>query len=954
MQHRYRDKKIEQVSNIDDMTQENMNLSGGHVALSVGVDMVVRNSMKLALADDAIETSTDLESEDAISKEFENAELLPQVYLEGVDCAHKHHHKQNKNTKVCSNVQEGKVNGTIALFLKTTKRSSSSSNDLLYERDRFRARLQALNKPEKDYDEAECDVCDGIGSKTTKLNLVTEGEKNSLVYGEFSISPDFHPDMKIRQVNVEELRHIFNIYFNTPLPATRDVFPWLHGLNKDNYAQKQYFLYQEQKTSMKYSINKPKNIRFTMCIGSTDNELALKNTVQLHEILQPIDTSKVEVRLRVHEIINKVYPSATEELKNQIVEDCIALNHLPIFLNIDPDRGVSLRNFQIQVAKLATCSDFIIYGSNYRRITRVLWLAQRLEAHQEDSDQVYDVYVLPDVSYYDESLYTVKPSNSLLEFKKTQLPLKYFRSDTLSIWDTDYPIKEKIETTKMSSASKLNKNVWVGNIWDHQIMLGYFDDPNIHIVKSNKINLFCDPNNSITTQDNKSDNIFDYLSYPRANWRIYIYCHDDAEFPSLSVLGSLLFKFTISSHRAIGKEHHHLEFPPSGSIGIGNCKQENLMSIVNTCKLLYLCSSSTSNADDVLSSLIYCSDGYTELSLLVLCYLMYSKNIPLDEAMLELHITYGRPFYIFGSDVTILKKLEILLRKYSPSVLGKNIVWSDLETISSDELNEVLLSSENSIKLKPSIKKFKLGFINSESDEESSSSDDEDYLNNKIDWVKEVEGSMPSKILPYLYLGSLKHANNLTLMSKLDIKYVISVGEPLDWLLGYRFKRNHQISNEVIENRKFEIFKITPNKSSTNSCTVKSVLKVNNLQDDGIDELSNSLPFILDFIDQIFKESKGESKILVHCRVGVSRSATVVIAEVMKRLHISLAKAYLYVRVRRLNIIIQPNLRFMYELFKWEEQKRLETIRPDTVLREIDWFVMAREIMKLNVPYLTN
>ena len=64
--------------------------------------------------------------------------------------------------------------------------------------------------------------------------------------------------------------------------------------------------------------------------------------------------------------------------------------------------------------------------------------------------------------------------------------------------------------------------------------------------------------------------------------------------------------------------------------------------------------------------------------------------------------------------------------------------------------------------------------------------------------------------------------------------------------------------------------------------------------------------------------------------------------------------AYLYVRVRRLNIIIQPNLRFMYELFKWEEQKLANNERDKEVgyLREIDWFIMCREITKLNTPYL--
>lgn len=49
---------------------------------------------------------------------------------------------------------------------------------------------------------------------------------------------------------------------------------------------------------------------------------------------------------------------------------------------------------------------------------------------------------------------------------------------------------------------------------------------------------------------------------------------------------------------------------------------------------------------------------------------------------------------------------------------------------------------------------------------------------------------------------------------------------------------------------------------------------------------------------------------LVHCRVGVSRSATICIAEVMNEMGLSFPRAYCFVRARRLNVIIQPHLRF--------------------------------------------
>ena len=311
------------------------------------------------------------------------------------------------------------------------------------------------------------------------------------------------------------------------------------------------------------------------------------------------------------------------------------------------------------------------------------------------------------------------------------------------------------------------------------------------------------------------------------------------------------------------------------------------------------------------------------------------------------------------------------MNKFSPQSLGSSINWRELETITNQELNELFLPQiSSSIPNQSIAKNLKLGYIVNESDSDSSSdeaSDDSDWDDefcSPTDWVKDVEGSIPSRILPYLYLGSLKHANSLPLLSKLGIKKVISVGEPLYWLNGYKFQKNNNVSIDELDGGNIEVYNITPSNSKSNACCVDTVLKVNNLQDDGIDELSVSLPSILKYIDNEYKKSNGETKILVHCRVGVSRSATVVIAEVMKRLNITLPKAYLYVRVRRLNIIVQPNLRFMYELFKWEEEEKRKLLQNNDsnvnvndqktkdTLREIDWFVMCREIMNLNLPYL--
>jgi dual specificity MAP kinase phosphatase len=100
----------------------------------------------------------------------------------------------------------------------------------------------------------------------------------------------------------------------------------------------------------------------------------------------------------------------------------------------------------------------------------------------------------------------------------------------------------------------------------------------------------------------------------------------------------------------------------------------------------------------------------------------------------------------------------------------------------------------------------------------------------------------------------------------------------------------------------------------------------------------------------------------VHCRVGVSRSASICIAEVIRRLSQTLPRAYLFVRARRLNVIIQPNLRFMYELMKWEElefARNLEISPPASTgekreyKREMEWAWLCKEIADLNKTYTT-
>lgn len=852
-----------------------------------------------------------------------------------------------------------------------------------------------LGRPARSRSEAtpSCEA-KSVELKYPRRESVSPLAKESRIFCHFAPIEDAQLDL--RSISVAELSEIFVWYFNKSLPPTCQMFPWLHGMHAENFAQRAFFARSAKGSDLS---EKPSSARFIMCVETNSAKPQLprvvRNSVSIDELLYKVEYSKAEVIekstavVKSLQLVKDLQKSANEtaindDLVQTLVSDSLSTGFMPHFLETDPERGISLRNFHIQVNKVARCADFVVYCADphhetckCKSVGRLLRVAQLLERTQSQARcSEFNVFVLNwNKSHLEEypDVFTVRDCSAIFSgqngVKKTQLLLYsmiLLRSDTFSSWDGDFQVKEKVENIKMSAATRLHLNVWLGNVWDHQIMqhllrgsLGLYSEFSPEIRACTQKHIYCDPeNSSLAKSCSWGPKLVSSLPPPRSNWQLFFHCHNDALFPNQSLLADLLFKYAITSRKAAEvSEVHHLEFPSSGSVGLGDCRQENLMSIVNSCKLLYLYLSSV--AEGSLASLIYCSDGYTELSLLVLCYIMYAENIPLEQAILKLHLHYGRPYYIFNADVEVLRKLENLLRRYSPARLGAcGVEWARLETITSQEISDILLYSPGCVGIKHIPRKLKLGYIASDSDSSTDSELDEDESTYAAmadrKWVEDVGGSLPSRILPYLYLGSLKHANNPVLLSKLGITTVVSVGENLDWLHGYKFQENNTTVHEQLLGGHIEKIDIVPKKAL--KLTVRSVMKIKNLQDDGIDELSRSLPYALDFIDQEYQRNKDQARILVHCRVGVSRSATVVIAEVMRRLNMNLPQAYLYVRVRRLNIVIQPNLRFMYELFKWEERMRENHMRETSRgnLRVVDWFVMCQEIKKLNMPFVRN
>ncbi|KAF8626937.1 hypothetical protein AX17_006437 [Amanita inopinata Kibby_2008] len=240
------------------------------------------------------------------------------------------------------------------------------------------------------------------------------------------------------------------------------------------------------------------------------------------------------------------------------------------------------------------------------------------------------------------------------------------------------------------------------------------------------------------------------------------------------------------------------------------------------------------------------------------------------------------------------------------------------------------------------------------------------FIRDHQSWFNDprFDGSFPSRVLPFLYLGNLNHALNAYMLHALGITHVVSVGEcalvPPPQHTSYGGQGGY-ISGPCQRSGPAVQYVAGKGPGGQGSLWIEEmegrikVLDIKGVCDDGIDTLEPQLEPICDWIDKGRQEG---GKVLVHCRVGVSRSATVMIAYVMKHLGISLVDAYLVVRSRRLSVLIQPNMRLLYNLCGWEiqlakeraggDEKKLKT----ALARTLSWPYLAKEVHALNEKYL--
>ncbi|KAM4066962.1 dual specificity phosphatase, catalytic domain-containing protein [Hirsutella rhossiliensis] len=516
---------------------------------------------------------------------------------------------------------------------------------------------------------------------------------------------------------------------------------------------------------------------------------------------------------------------STGRLKGAVAPDEFLRRAPPAgFIEADPTDGFSVRNFQIQPAKMAFTSDIVVYGDDPTEVHKAAWDISAAQVQWRELHAARG-QVLPEYN-------TFVCTSTVRDFEENYPDLiSIDTKGSLTGRVLDFVHQERREMWDMTKASEISPNVFMGPTPESQ-----------------------------SPEEQQFDVLIECCDFGRLN-------------------PAVLQLIAESMDEALPQSF--LDFPSSGSILPPTWSHDEADGILETCRWIYHLSHGTCPKPRDASTGRHDTDS-GELSdreaipvqkstMLGIAYFSYSTGRPVPDAWLHLHTSKRRNFFAYPTDVALLTAIAPRLLRESPLCAG-----------------QTLLDITNMIKSEPR-------------------------------WLPGLDGSLPSRILDYLYLGNLGHANNPDLLTQLGIKQLLSVGEEAAWRDGAMDAWGRD-----------------------NVCVVQGV------QDNGIDPLTDEFARCLEFIDR--GRRKGTAT-LVHCRVGVSRSATICIVEVMRALSMTFPRAYCFVRARRLNVIIQPHLRFAYELLRWEEWLQQNGDPNKSMKRELEWGEIAREIALMNRPY---
>ncbi|CAH0384888.1 unnamed protein product [Bemisia tabaci] len=188
--------------------------------------------------------------------------------------------------------------------------------------------------------------------------------------------------------------------------------------------------------------------------------------------------------------------------------------------------------------------------------------------------------------------------------------------------------------------------------------------------------------------------------------------------------------------------------------------------------------------------------------------------------------------------------------------------------------------------------------------------------------ASDIESHPASRVLPHLYLGNQRDAENLDVLRNLGISRVLNFGRGVTAAPGHLGNPDSGIFKGDEHLHLEERF------PSPNGLIWRHSVK-NQLISQAAYLLSVSLDKMgtIDFFSEQEARQSGGS-VLVHCQAGISRSPTIAIAYMMKHRRLSLIEAYKEVKNAR--TIISPNFNFMGQLFELEQSLKATPVSSDS------------------------
>jgi dual specificity MAP kinase phosphatase len=436
-------------------------------------------------------------------------------------------------------------------------------------------------------------------------------------------------------------------------------------------------------------------------------------------------------------------------------QELIQAGPAPRFLDTDPRVGFSVRNFHIQAVKYAMTSDIIVYGEDPEIVAQLGW--EFAEAQQQWWKSHSDAG--EPVPEYNTFICICPFSHFEASFPDI-VAIDSAGNHTGNV--IDFSLQERMEMYAMTKASEISHNVWVG------------------------------PTPCPGSED---ETAFDIL----------IECSD------LGHLNPAALQAIAESKQPVATPAK-LDFPSSGSILPPTWSQAETDAILASCNWIYHLARGTyprpspisafeddddDDDDDDDSSLgdgsspeilnthkeasapgpkprkilIHCTDGYTESTMLSVAYFSYSTGRPVPQAWVDLHREKKRNCFAYPADVALLSTISVRLLHESPVCSALSL--QNITALAKDE----------------------------------------------PPWFASLDGSLPSRILEYMYLGNLSHASNPDLLRALGIGQMLSVGETAFWRDGERDRWGEE-----------------------------NILAIHDVQDNGIDPLTNEFERCLEFI----------------------------------------------------------------------------------------------------------